>query len=99
MIELAGYEITETIHEGSVSSVHRARGPEGDVVLKRLIAPYPTALQLEAYQSEFEILSRLTSPGVLRAHALREVGNGRVLVLESVPWPTLRAALHGKPMP
>jgi len=99
MIELAGYQITETIHEGTVSSVHRARGPEGDVVLKCLSAPYPSVLQLEAYQSEFEILSRLTSPGVLRAHALREVGNGRVLVLESVAWPTLRTALHGKPMP
>lgn len=99
MIELAGYQITETIHDGAVSSVHRARGPEGAVVLKCLTAPYPTALQLEAYQSEFEILSRLTSPGVLRVHALRDVGNGRVLVLESIAWPTLRSALHGKPMP
>ena len=98
MIELEGYEITETIHDGAVSSVHRARGPEGAVVLKCLNAPYPTALQLEAYQSEFEILSRLTSPGVLRVHALREVGNGRVLVLEAIAWPTLRTALHGKPM-
>ncbi len=99
MIELAGYEVIATLHDGAVSSVHRARGPEGDVILKCLMAPYPTALQLEAYQSEFDILSRLTSPGVPRVHALREVGNGRVLVLESVPWPTLRWALQGKPMP
>ena len=98
VIELAGYQVLETIHDGAVSSVHRARGPEGEVVLKALSAAYPTPVQLEAYQSEFEILSRLTSTGVPRTYGLREVGNGRVLILESVPWMTLRSALHGKPM-
>jgi predicted ATPase/class 3 adenylate cyclase len=98
VIELPGYEITETLCDGRVSAVHRARGPEGTVVLKCLVAPYPTAHQLEAYRTEFEILSRLTSPGVVRANGLREVGNGLVLVLESIPEPTLRTALQGRPM-
>src|SRR3954470_24897230 len=55
MIELPGYETIETLLDGRVSTVHRARGADGgEVVLKRLVAPYPTADQLDAYRTEFE---------------------------------------------
>lgn len=99
MIELSGYEITETLYDGRVTAVYRARGAGGEVVLKCLIAPYPTAQQIDAYRSEFAILSRLTSAGVPRARELREVGNGLVLVMHSVPIPTLREAIRRGPMP
>lgn len=99
MIEVLGYEITETLGDGRVTAVYRARGATGDVVLKCLVEPYPTAQQIEAYRSEFAILSRLTSPGVVRARELREAGNGLVLVMESVPGPTLRESIKRGPMP
>lgn len=99
MAHLPGYELAAPLALGRVTAVYRARGPEGEVVLKCLVAPYPTLPQLEAYRTEFEILRRLTSPGVVRAHALREVGNGLVLILESVPALSLRRALERSPMP
>jgi predicted ATPase/class 3 adenylate cyclase/tRNA A-37 threonylcarbamoyl transferase component Bud32 len=98
MIEVPGYRTVQTLYDSPLTSVRRAQGPDGVVVLKVLVAPYPTALQLEAYQREFDILSRLKSAGVPRVHALLEVGNGRALVLESIAAPTLRAALPGQPM-
>ncbi len=99
MIELPGYEIIETLYDGRVSAVYRARGPHGEVVLKCLVAPYPTAQQIDAYRSEFAILTRIGSAGVPRARALREVGNGLVLVMDSVDAPTLRDAIKRGPMP
>jgi predicted ATPase/class 3 adenylate cyclase/tRNA A-37 threonylcarbamoyl transferase component Bud32 len=99
MIEVPGYEITETLYDGRVTAVYRARSADGEVVLKCLVAPYPTAQQIDAYRSEFAILSRIKSAGVLRARELREVGNGLVLVMESVALPTLRDAIKRGPMP
>jgi hypothetical protein len=99
VIELAGYEITETLYDGRATAVYRATGPLGESVLKCLVAPYPTAHQIDAYRSEFAILSRIESPGILRARELREVGNGLVLVTESVGVPTLRDAIRRGPMP
>jgi predicted ATPase/class 3 adenylate cyclase len=99
VIELPGYEVTETLYDGRVTAVYRARGPEGDVVLKCLVAPYPTAQQIDAYRSEFAILSRLTSGGVPRARALREVGNGLVLITDTIAAPTLRDTIKRGPMP
>ncbi len=98
MIELPDFEITETLHEGSVSTVYRARGPDGPVVLKCLTAPYPTAAQRAAYQSEFDILSRLSASGVAHAREIRQAGHAPILVLESIDAPTLRVALDGKSM-
>ena len=99
MTDLPGYEVAATLAGGRRSAIYRARGPEGEVVLKCLVTPYPTFHQLEAYRTEFEILRRLRSPGVVRAHALREVGNGLMLVLESIPAPPLRRTLERGPMP
>lgn len=99
MIEVPGYEIIETLYDGRVTAVYRAKGPEGDVVLKCLVAPYPTAHQIAAYRSEFGILSRIKSAGVLRGHALRELGNGLVMVTESAPLPALRETIKRGPMP
>jgi predicted ATPase/class 3 adenylate cyclase/tRNA A-37 threonylcarbamoyl transferase component Bud32 len=98
-MDLRDYEVTETLRRGSVSAIYRARGKEGEVVLKCLVAPYPTLEQLDACRTEFEILRRVVSPGVPRAIGLREVGNGLVLVMEYVPAPTLRRTIERGPLP
>lgn len=97
--ELTGYRITQTLMQGEVTSIHRAIGIEGDVVLKWLNVPYPTFDQLAALRNEYNILSKFDHPGILRAIGLHEVGNGLVLVSEDVQGGPISEAFGAGPVP
>ncbi len=99
LADQTGYQITQTLSQGDVTSIHRAKGPEGEVVLKWLDAPYPTFDQLAMLRNEHDIMSRVDHPGVLRSKGLHEVGNGLVLVLENVAGGPVGDAFGGNAVP
>lgn len=84
MISLPGYKILEQIEESTSSAVYRGiRGcDDRPVILKVLKSEYPTPLELERYQQEYEILQTLDIEGVVKVYGLESDRRTIALILE-----------------
>ncbi|MHC4955868.1 MAG: AAA family ATPase, partial [Planctomycetota bacterium] len=98
---IAGYQVSETIRRGALSTVHRGlRSEDGHrVVIKVASSEYPSPADLDRLRGEFEVLRRIDHPGVVHALALEPDGRGLALVLEHAPGETLDELLGGEAMP
>src|SRR5438477_10507946 len=90
--ELPGYERGEPIQDGGASFVYRARRlSDGTrVVIKRSRGGSVSAGELTRYRNEFELLSAISSDGVVKAHGLVRHHGQIALVLEDLPGASLR---------
>lgn len=80
---LAGYTLQDTLYAVGETVVASALSPQGQrVVLKYLQSAQPAPEQLARWRHEFELLSRIDSPWILKAQALLPVEHSLVLVLE-----------------
>jgi len=83
-MQLAGYDIVETLHESSETVLYR--GVSGadprPVILKCSRSEYPTPRVLARLQHEYGLLRGLELPGLIKSHGLIRHGNGLVLLLE-----------------
>ena len=79
MIKLADFEIIETLHESDETVVHRARGPEGPVVLKTSAGEFPSPGIMARLRNEFELGARLKLEGTVRY--LRQLPHQKTSVL------------------
>ena len=84
MISLPGYQILEQISESASSAIYRGIRGRDDrpVILKVLKAEYPTPLELERYQQEYEILRTLDIEGVIKVYGLECDRRSIALILE-----------------
>lgn len=88
---LTGFQIGEQIFNSERTLIHRGKRLADDaaVVIKQSSSPYPSHFDLSRLQHEYELLSRLDMPGVLKAHSLEKHHNGLALILD---------AFDGKPL-
>lgn len=98
MINLAGYELIEAIHESSNSLVFRGfrKEDKSPVILKFLRENYPTPASLVRYKQEYELTRSLNLESVVKAYSLEKYHNGLVIVLEDSGGESLRILLKGK---
>lgn len=84
MIELPGYWIEDTLHNGSIVIVYRGVREKDDqpVVLKQLNRKFPTSDELEQFQREHDIISSFDSELIVRVFGIEKYGNTRVMVME-----------------
>ena len=89
------------IHEGAHSLVFRARLPEGKpVVVKMTREEHPPPRRLAAIRREYDLLSAIHSPFVVRPLGLRAHGHRLALLLEDLGGHCLAdLARSGVPMP
>ncbi len=87
MIQIPGYHIAKELHSTSSSRVfYGTRERDGLAVVLKLylgsVAELPGSEQPSRAHFEFEVLHRLSAPGVIRAVALESVRGQDVLVME-----------------
>ncbi len=103
MPSLAEYRILSAIHAGERSRVTRAvRSSDGlRVALKVPRNPFPPPGEIAALRNEWEILSALDIPSVVKALDLCDEGGALTLVLEDIDAPTLGVAMaqHVRDLP
>ena len=96
---IPGFQISRKLHETDNTVVYRAirRMDDLPVVLKMLNSQYPSPRALARYRQEYEIVSSLDAPGVIKAHGLEKHQNTVVIVLEDFGGSSLDLLLGKQP--
>ncbi len=76
----------ETIYEGSVTRVHRARrdADERPVIVKTLAGEYPSPEERARLRLEYDLLRSFDDPGIVRPLELLAYGKNLALLLEDI---------------
>lgn len=84
MITFPGYQIFAQIDESASSVIYRGirQRDHSPVIFKVLKSEYPTPLELERYQQEYEILRNLDVEGVVKVYGLEFYQRTIALILE-----------------
>ncbi|MDX2096826.1 MAG: AAA family ATPase [Leptolyngbyaceae cyanobacterium bins.59] len=100
MLTLAGYAISEVIHNGARTAVYRATrtGDGQSVILKLPQAEFPTLEENDRLRREYEILKGFDTPHVVTAYCLEQHQNRWVLVLEDSGGISLKHCIPAKGM-
>ena len=79
-----GYKIVDKIYESSRTRIYRGiqELDSKPVVLKTLIAEYPSISDLARFKQEHNILKRLNIKGIIQTLGLKKFNNRPVLILE-----------------
>lgn len=90
------YTVEAPIGWGAAAVVHRARGPNNQVVALKILHPeaarFPQIRQ--SIQQEYQVLSRLRHPGILRVYDAGETNGLFYIVMEYLEGETLEAFLE-----
>lgn len=98
MFTLPGYEVGETIYEGTHHRVSRARRSDGvPVILKLPRARHPEPTDIAWLHREYELLRGIDQPGVVKTLGFVTHGWTRVLVTEDFGGQSLDRLLSGHP--
>ncbi|SKB13951.1 ATP-binding region ATPase domain protein (fragment) [Planktothrix sp. PCC 11201] len=100
-IDLAGYQLVETLHSGVRTSVYRARKESevSSVIIKTLRAEYPTLSDITHLRHEYQILHSLNAENIVKAISLESHKNGLALILEDSGAESLSDWIQGKKLP
>lgn len=96
MQQLEGYTIHQQIYESNHSIIYRATRQRNQhpVILKKLKADYPTPSELTRYHQEYEIISNLDIPNVIKAYDLQAFDNSLVIVVEDFGGISLKKIIN-----
>ncbi|MDB9513444.1 trifunctional serine/threonine-protein kinase/ATP-binding protein/sensor histidine kinase [Kamptonema animale CS-326] len=95
MINLAGYEITDPIHESNNSLVCRGVRKQDNqpIILKFLKQDYPMPASLVRYKQEYEITRNLNLESVPKTYSLERYQNSLVIIFEDCGGESLKLFL------
>ena len=94
LIELAGYKITETVHQGTQTTLYRAIGRDGTSrILKSLTLNQPTSESLARLRHEYEITRNLQINSIVKTVGFETVGHRVVMVMEDFGGRSLQQVL------
>ena len=88
------FSIVEKIYEGTETVVYKASSSDGrPVVVKVLNAEYPKPEAVARLRREYQLMKRISFPGIAQALALQEHGNALALVIEDFGGVALREVM------
>ncbi|MEG4006678.1 AAA family ATPase [Microcoleus sp. Pol11C1] len=92
------YKLIEKIHEGLNTVVYRAERREDRtaVIIKALIAEYPTLEEIMQLRHEYEISRHLNLEGIVKPYGLENHHHGLALILEDSRGEALKKFLNGR---
>ncbi|MCL1469586.1 AAA family ATPase [Argonema antarcticum] len=95
MISIPGYIITEQIQAGFHTLIYRGvrEQSQTSVIIKTLLADYPTLEQITRLRHEYQILQKLDIEGIVKAYALENYHNGLAIILEDFSGQSLKKIL------
>jgi len=94
----AKYKLLEKINVGLNTVVYRAERKEDRtaVIIKTLIADYPTLQEIMQLRHEYEISRHLNLEGIVKPYGLENYRNGLALILEDSKGEALKNFLNGR---
>jgi diguanylate cyclase (GGDEF)-like protein len=95
VVDLPGYRPIEKIYSGVQHEIYRGirEADNQNVILKTPTNSHSTTSAIASLQHEFNLLKRISSPGIIQAYELLEDDFWPILVLEGVEGITLEAYL------
>ncbi|MBU3916930.1 serine/threonine-protein kinase PknK [bacterium] len=86
MIEMKGFQFTETAYISEKSVIYRGIREKDNlpVIAKVMKEEYPTPKKLESYDREYNIVRRLEIPGVIKHYSLEKIGHRKALIMEDI---------------
>jgi predicted ATPase/tRNA A-37 threonylcarbamoyl transferase component Bud32 len=84
MITLTGYTLKEEIYTGEKSIVYRGEKSGQPVVVKILQKEYPEASDIASFKQEYEILSKLNSPRLIKVINVEKYKNSIAIIFEDI---------------
>jgi predicted ATPase/serine phosphatase RsbU (regulator of sigma subunit)/tRNA A-37 threonylcarbamoyl transferase component Bud32 len=98
MQEFGNYKIEEKIHETKYTEIYRALKPENgiSVILKILKNEFPSPELIARLRKEYQILSQVDSPHVIKVYSLEQSGNHHAIVVEDIGGISLKDHFKGK---
>ena len=94
LIEIAGYKITETVHQGTQTVLYRAIGLDGTSrILKSLTLNQPTSESLARLRHEYELTRDLQINSIVKTVGFETVGHRAVMVMEDFGGRSLQQVL------
>ncbi|OQY44644.1 MAG: hypothetical protein B6242_12235 [Anaerolineaceae bacterium 4572_78] len=99
MITISGYEIQQKIYESEYSIIYRGtrRVDNKAVILKTLKEDYPSLELVAWFKREYEILSQLDMPGVIKTYDLNHESLRWIIVLEDFGGESLTILMQSRP--
>ncbi|MDY6804703.1 MAG: AAA family ATPase [Cyanobacteriota bacterium] len=100
MLTLTGYQIADTLYDGTRTVVYRGvkTDESKSVAIKKLRKEYPTFNELLQFRHQYLLSKNLDFPGIVRPIALEKYGNGYVLVMEDVGGVSLSEYYSDRPL-
>ncbi len=98
-LTLNGYQINQTIHQGINTEIYRGvrLSDQTPVILKILVADYPTLEELTQFRNEYELSKNLQEvPGIVTPIELLNYQNGLALILNDMGGISLKQYLEQK---
>lgn len=98
-ITINGYKIQEKIHQGINTEIYRGirLSDQTPVILKILVAAYPTIEELTQFRNEYEMSKYLQEiPGIVTPIELLNYGNGLAIVFNDMGGISLKEYLEKK---
>jgi len=99
--KISQYGIIENLYENKCTIVYRGyRTQDGlPVILKVLKPETATQEMFTAFKYEFNIISKLNQPDIVKSLALEDYGNSLVMVLNDIGGDSLNHILNQTPLP
>ncbi|MCL1465545.1 hybrid sensor histidine kinase/response regulator [Argonema galeatum] len=98
---LPGYRLIESIHTGVRTVIYRAQRESdlSSVIVKTLLAEYPTLEDITRLRHEYKILQHLNIEGIVKAYSLENYGNGLAVILEDFGAESLKNLINSQGIP
>jgi len=98
MQTIPGYQITETLHTGDITSIYRGTkdNSQETVILKSLTIENPALKDIAHLQNEYELLKELDIPEVIQTKGLLKHHHRLYLILEDIQGAATLSALLKK---
>lgn len=96
MIHLKGYTIKEEIYRGRSSVILKGIRVLDNcpVIIKLLNREYPSIQEKSAFMREYDIVSRITGDGVIKAYAMKKYGNSFAIIMEDIGGESVNKVLQ-----
>ncbi|HEY9874289.1 MAG TPA: AAA family ATPase, partial [Candidatus Obscuribacterales bacterium] len=98
---LQGYKLLELLHSGGRTAIYRARRESdmSSVIVKTLLAEYPTFEDITRLRHEYKIIQPLNIEGIVKAYSLENYQKGLALIIEDIGGQSLDNLLKSQKLP
>jgi serine/threonine protein kinase len=96
MIKIPGYSIGDEIYNGPSTLIYRAKRDKDNnpVIIKLLKKEYPTPLELNHFQHEYEILNSIgEAKGIVKTYDILDYWNSKAIVMEDIGGESLETLI------